>query len=263
MTTLFLIVSGLSLAFFLVFLVGCSRPRRAVNRHRNVRPTVIRKVEPQPLIRRVESRPVDSLAGRRFLIHLEHQMAEFLAMHGRSAAILLVAVLVIPGMLRAQPQAGASARQQTSASDQDIPPAVAQQLEATQKRIEQLEQQLNDRKASGADEAPTMPAHSTVDQESPSSTGSVERSLHQLPPINGATAFSGTPYFTQNPRDPFKAWDTSATFDYMPSQYITFRFEYDHRAANVPYFSGPGGITPPGGNTGSPGSVVPGFTPFG
>ena len=87
------------------------------------------------------------------------------------------------------------------------------------------------------------------------------RYLVLLPPINGATAISGTPYFTENPGDPFKAWDISATFDYLPSQYITFRFEYDHRAANVPYFSGPGGVTPPGGNTGAPGSVVPGFTP--
>ena len=87
------------------------------------------------------------------------------------------------------------------------------------------------------------------------------RYLVLLPPINGATAISGTPYFTENPGQSFKAWDVSGTFDYMPSQYITFRFEYDHRAANVPYFSGPGGITPPGGNTGSPGSLVSGFTP--
>ena len=65
------------------------------------------------------------------------------------------------------------------------------------------------------------------------------RYLVLIPPINGATAFQGTPYFTANPGDPFKAWDVSATFDYMPSQYITFRWEYDHRAANVPYFSGP------------------------
>ena len=87
------------------------------------------------------------------------------------------------------------------------------------------------------------------------------RYLVLLPPINGATAASGTPYFTENPGDPYKAWDASATFDYMPSQYITFRWEYNHRAANVPYFSGPGGVTPPGGNTGAPGSLVPGFTP--
>ena len=87
------------------------------------------------------------------------------------------------------------------------------------------------------------------------------RYLVLLPPINGATAFTGTPYFTESPGDPFKAWDASATFDYMPSQYITFRWEYDHRAANVPYFSGSGGITPPGGNTGNPSVIVPGFTP--
>jgi hypothetical protein len=95
------------------------------------------------------------------------------------------------------------------------------------------------------------------------------RYLVLLPPINGATAASGTPYFTENPGDPFKAWDASGTFDYMPSQYITFRWEFDHRAANVPYFSGPGGITPTSCPTaplvenicGSPGALVPGFTP--
>jgi len=87
------------------------------------------------------------------------------------------------------------------------------------------------------------------------------RYLVLLPPINGATATSGTPYFTENPGDPYKAWDASGTFDYMPSQYITFRWEYNYRAASVPYFSGPGGVTPPGGNQGPPGSVVNGFTP--
>jgi hypothetical protein len=88
------------------------------------------------------------------------------------------------------------------------------------------------------------------------------RYLVLLPPINGATASSGTPYFTENPGDPFKAWDISGTFDWMPSQYITFRWEYNHRAANVPYFSGSGGVTPPGGNTATPGGLVclSGFT---
>ncbi|HLJ28415.1 MAG TPA: outer membrane beta-barrel protein [Candidatus Angelobacter sp.] len=87
------------------------------------------------------------------------------------------------------------------------------------------------------------------------------RYLVLLPPIDGATAFTGTPYFTENPGDPFKAWDTTATFDYMPSQYITFRWEYNYRHANVPYFSGSGGITPAGGNNGNPGVLTPGFTP--
>jgi hypothetical protein len=95
------------------------------------------------------------------------------------------------------------------------------------------------------------------------------RYLVLLPPINGATAASGTPYFTENPGDQFKAWDASATFDYMPSQYITFRGEFNHRAANVPYFSGPGGVTPTSCPSaplvenicGTPGAFVPGFTP--
>ena len=47
----------------------------------------------------------------------------------------------------------------------------------------------------------------------------------------------------------------------MPSQFATFRFEWDHRAANVPYWSGSGGVTPPGGNTGPLGSLVAGFVP--
>ncbi len=87
------------------------------------------------------------------------------------------------------------------------------------------------------------------------------RYLVLLPPINGATAITGTPYFTENPGNPFKAWDTSFTFDYMPSQYITFRSEFNHRAANVPYFTGRGGITPPGGDNGNPAAIVPGWTP--
>ena len=87
------------------------------------------------------------------------------------------------------------------------------------------------------------------------------RYLVLLPPINGATATSGTPYFTENPGDKYKGWDVSSTIDYMPSQYITWRIEYNHRAADVPYFSGPGGVTPPGGNTGAPGSFVPGWAP--
>lgn len=81
------------------------------------------------------------------------------------------------------------------------------------------------------------------------------RYLVLIPPINGATAITAatnSPYFTGNPGDPFKAWDSSITFDYMPKQYITFRAEYDYRHASVPYWTGAGGITPPGGNNGAP-----------
>ncbi len=77
------------------------------------------------------------------------------------------------------------------------------------------------------------------------------RYLTILPPINGATATTGTPYFTENPGDQYTAWDGTGTFDYMPSQYITFRTELGYRHSSVPYWTGRGGITPPGGNVGS------------
>ncbi len=87
------------------------------------------------------------------------------------------------------------------------------------------------------------------------------RYLVLLPPINGATAASGTPFFTENPGDKFSAWDTQLTGDWMPTEWVTFRLELNHRFANVPYFAGHGGVTPAGGNQGAPGSVVPGFVP--
>jgi len=82
------------------------------------------------------------------------------------------------------------------------------------------------------------------------------RYLTLLPPINGADAISGSPYFPATPGSVYKAWDTSATFDWMPKQYITFRWEYGYRHANQPYWTGRGGITPPGGNNGFPAEFV-------
>lgn len=35
----------------------------------------------------------------------------------------------------------------------------------------------------------------------------------------------------------------SATFDFMPSDFVTFRLEYAYRNANIPYFAGSGGTT--------------------
>ena len=78
------------------------------------------------------------------------------------------------------------------------------------------------------------------------------RYLTLLPPINGATAISGTPYFTENAGDRSLMHDGTITFDYMPSQFITFTLEEGYRYSDVPYWTGRGGITPPGGNNGSP-----------
>jgi hypothetical protein len=39
----------------------------------------------------------------------------------------------------------------------------------------------------------------------------------------------------------------TSTLDFLPSPWIIWRLEYAHRAANIPYFSGSGGITGPNG----------------
>jgi hypothetical protein len=82
------------------------------------------------------------------------------------------------------------------------------------------------------------------------------RYLTLLPPINGADAFTGSPYFTANPGDQAHQWDGTFTFQYMPKDFITFWGEGGYRHSDIPYFSGSGGITPPGGNNGAPGSYV-------
>ena len=78
------------------------------------------------------------------------------------------------------------------------------------------------------------------------------RYLTLLPPINGATATTGTPYFTANAGDRAQMHDGTITFDYMPRQFITFRLEEGYRYSDVPYWSGRGGITPPASAGGPP-----------
>jgi len=82
------------------------------------------------------------------------------------------------------------------------------------------------------------------------------RYLTLLPPINGATAISGSPYYTESAGDRAQMHDGTITFDYMPSQFITFRLEEGYRYSDTPYWTGRGGITPPGGNTGAPSQYV-------
>jgi hypothetical protein len=77
------------------------------------------------------------------------------------------------------------------------------------------------------------------------------RYLVLVPAINGATALTGTAYFPENPGQPYHGTDGTITWDYMPSQYITFRTEYGYRHSDVPYWAGRGGSTPPGGSQNS------------
>ena len=82
------------------------------------------------------------------------------------------------------------------------------------------------------------------------------RYLVLLPPINGATAATGTPYFTENPGQKIYQWDAQLNFQYMPKNWITWWTEVTFRHSDVPYWSGPDGVTPPLGNTGTPASPV-------
>ncbi|NBR14667.1 MAG: porin [Crocinitomicaceae bacterium] len=64
-----------------------------------------------------------------------------------------------------------------------------------------------------------------------------------LPNASNPTTTEGLYPFSANIGDQFKGWDVSTNLDWMPNQSITFRIEYVHRASNVPYFAGAGGVT--------------------
>jgi hypothetical protein len=86
------------------------------------------------------------------------------------------------------------------------------------------------------------------------------RYLTLLPPINGADAVTGSPYFTELPGQRAHMWDSTVTFQYMPKQYITWWGEVGYRHSDIPYFAGRGGVTPPGfqvgGTNGAPGQYA-------
>ncbi|MBL7911929.1 MAG: porin [Bacteroidia bacterium] len=79
---------------------------------------------------------------------------------------------------------------------------------------------------------------------------------------NGGTylAFSPSPStpnaytdeFNTQPYKPITILDGTATVDFMPNDYFTFRIEYGYRQANIPYFVGPGGTTSSTGWTNIP-----------
>jgi hypothetical protein len=82
------------------------------------------------------------------------------------------------------------------------------------------------------------------------------RYLALTPPINGATAATDSPYFTQQPGQKLYQWDSQLNLQYMPKDWITWWTEVTFRHSDVPYWTGSGGMTPPysGGTTGNNGS---------
>src|SRR5664280_1327906 len=154
MNTLFLVICAASILFFTVFLVACiADSRRRLSKH--------------PVVHKLSTtEAVDSAAGRRWLIYLEQQMAEFLSSQGRSVAALLLAVGLVATSTQMKAQSSAAPASAPSAADEQVSPAVQKQLDAMQRRIEQLEAELNRRNAQAqlttmADGAPAV--HSTAE----------------------------------------------------------------------------------------------------
>ncbi|MFO0675566.1 MAG: outer membrane beta-barrel protein [Polyangiaceae bacterium] len=56
-----------------------------------------------------------------------------------------------------------------------------------------------------------------------------------------------SPYTRPFAADPFLGGGVTTTLDYWPSPWLLTRLEYMHRQASIPFFSGAGGITGPGG----------------
>ena len=65
--------------------------------------------------------------------------------------------------------------------------------------------------------------------------------------------------FDTSPGSSFDGWDISTTLDWMPRDWLTWRLEWVHREASVPYFAGHGGVTSPDGYTTT--ALPPSWTP--
>jgi hypothetical protein len=68
-----------------------------------------------------------------------------------------------------------------------------------------------------------------------------------------------TQAMSSDPRQQLNLFQSTVTFDVMPNDHVTFRFEYGYRQSNVPYFAGPGGTTSPDGWSTTP--IPPGWQP--
>lgn len=66
-----------------------------------------------------------------------------------------------------------------------------------------------------------------------------------------------TDELAKDPSKPLNIAQGTVTFDYMPTEYTTFRLEFGYRQANMPYFAGHGGTTSPSGWTNGPTTVIP------
>src|ERR1017187_3037413 len=118
MNTFFLVICAASILFFTVFLVACiADSRRRLSKH--------------PVVHKLSTtEAVDSAAGRRWLIHLEQQMAEFLTTPAQKGTALLLAVGLVGMSTQMKAQSSASPGSGTSVANEQVSPAVQRQLDA-------------------------------------------------------------------------------------------------------------------------------------
>jgi len=75
------------------------------------------------------------------------------------------------------------------------------------------------------------------------------------PAATSNNAFSDA--YTAKPYKKLEILQGFVTFDLMPNDFVTFRFEYGYRRANLPYFTGSKGTTSSSGWVNGPNSVIP------
>jgi len=84
-------------------------------------------------------------------------------------------------------------------------------------------------------------------------------SPYQPQSTQGVQYAAPTAPFDMSPGTKFDAFDYSAGIQYMPSEYITYGVELNHRQSSVDYFAGHGGVTSPDGYITTP--TPPGWRP--
>jgi Putative beta-barrel porin-2, OmpL-like. bbp2 len=164
MNALFLLICGVSVLFFVMFLFECSRPL-----HKSKKPLIIRRSTDAEL---------DSVMGGGFLARLELQMARFLSEHRRTMTSLIVMMGLLLMPRPAHAQRTQPAPPPSSDTEQQVPAAVQKQLDAMQKRIDQLEAELANRKAQEQSVAEAT-SHTIAEQTSGSQTPAAESALQQ------------------------------------------------------------------------------------
>ena len=220
MNALFLVICGVSVVFFVVFLVECSR-----SPHKPKKPWEFHKSQEADLIH--------SPTGRRFFIYLERQMAEFLSVHHRTVALFVVATALFLMPHAAQAQKTQPTPRPPAEAEQEISPAVQKQLDAMQKRIDQLETELANQKAQEeeAAEERKVPSHAVAEQ--PSGAPAPPEGAMQMAAAPGKPAkpepfsFADFTWLNGNPRIKEVPFDTKFFTPEIRSD-VSYIYDFNH-----------------------------------